>query len=179
MFQDFEIKDLVFLGLISATLLLLGGLIMPLVMSTQLFGLQQLLSAPFFALLTTLALHKVPKRWSLPLLGLMTGSVLLFMSAVMFFNNVLAALLAEGISLARFKDYENDQAKLWASLLWIPCTLPITFLFMYWFQDRGIAEQLAQPWLSALLIAGSFLFSYLGARLGASLSQELKKAGKL
>lgn len=179
MTQRFDLKDLVFLALASAALLLLGGLIMPVVMFTQRFGIQQALSAPLFSCVMCLALNKVPKPWTMTLMGIFTGTVLLFMNAVMFFNNVLAGLLSDLLTLPFFKGYVSQRSKRVAAALFIPLTLPITLLFNLWLKGRSIHSQLDHPWQSLGFVLLTILLSSLGAYLGERLALELKKAGKL
>ncbi|MDD7266862.1 MAG: MptD family putative ECF transporter S component [Lachnospiraceae bacterium] len=178
MLKRFELKDIVFIAIFSAALLMLSGLIVPLVMFTRLFALRQLLSAPFFALFGVIAIVKTRKPGTLLLMGIFTGLVLLFMSPVMFYNNVFGAILAEVIGLAA-GGYEKKRAVILAAGLYIPLTLPITLVFTAWLKGISFAEQWGTSWVSPLICCGTILTGMIGAVLGWKLAIELQKSGKL
>ena len=50
MFKKFQVKDFVFLAILAAAMTLAGGITMPLVMHTTVFGLRNMVAAPLYAL---------------------------------------------------------------------------------------------------------------------------------
>jgi hypothetical protein len=139
-----------------------------------------LFSAPLFALFVMIALQKVPKLGALTFVGLFTGTVLLFMSPIMFFNNFCSALLVEVLILLLFRNYEHEKARYVAASLYIPLTLPITLLVTSWMRGISIVDQLgSNHWLTVGMVAGTILLSIGGALLGGKIAKELRKAGKL
>ena len=86
-FKKFQVKDFVFLAILSAAMTLCGGITMPLVMHTTLFGLRNMAAAPIYALFCAIGLMKVRKPGALTIIGLFSGAPLVFFSPVMFFNN--------------------------------------------------------------------------------------------
>ena len=50
-FKKFQVKDFVFLAILSAAMTLCGGITMPLVMHTTLFGLRNMAAAPILSLI--------------------------------------------------------------------------------------------------------------------------------
>ena len=179
MFQKITIKDIVFLAIFSAVLLGVSGLVMPLVMTTQIFGLRQLTSAPLFALFCTIALYKVPKIGSLTIIGLITGTVLLFMSPIMFFNNVIGAVAVEIVVLIIFRGYQKKSAPLVAAGLYIPFTLPITIVSTQIMKGQSLSDILGDPAMTVGICIGTVILSFIGAFLGRKIATELRKAGKL
>ncbi|MFA6691056.1 MAG: MptD family putative ECF transporter S component, partial [Saccharofermentanales bacterium] len=131
MFQKFQVKELVFLAILSAVLLLTTAITVAAVMYTNIFALRQLLAAVPFAFFSAIALRKVPKAGALSLIGILTGIVLLFILPVLFFNQVIGAVLAELIALLFFRSYSTKKAAYLAAALYVPLTLPVTVGFNY------------------------------------------------
>lgn len=179
MLKKFTVKDIVFLAILSAVLLLVSGLIMPIVMFTNIYALRQLLSAPVFALFCSVALTKVPKLGALTIVGCITGGVLLFMSPVMFFNQVIGAVIAEVLVLVFFRGYDKKAAIVFASGIYVPTTLPITLLVNALMNGKTIAEQVDNVPLTVLICVGTVILGFVGAFLGQKIAGELRKAGKL
>jgi len=179
LFNKFNLKEIVFIAIFSVAMIIITGIIMPVVMFTQIFALRQMFSAPFFGLFCTIALMKIPKPGTLTLIGIFTGSILLFMSPVMFFNNVIGAVLAESIALIIFREYNKKKAVITAATLYVPLTLPVTLISTMIMRGQNIADQLGDPFISLSLIAGCIVLSFLGSILGIKLGKELEKAGKL
>ena len=98
-FKKFQVKDFVFLAVLSAAMTLCGGITMPLVMHTTVFGLRNMAAAPIYSIFVAIGLMKVRKPGALTIIGLFSGAPLIFFSTVMFFNNFVSAIIAELIML--------------------------------------------------------------------------------
>ncbi len=177
--HKFTMKDIIFIAIMSAALVLAGLVVMPLVMSTSLFGLRNMTSAILYSILTIIVLMKVQKIGALTLLGLFHGFVLLMMSPVMFFNMAVGSVLSELLTLIIFKSYESDKAKVFATTLFIPLTIPTTLLFTMIIHGQSFDQIIDRPLLSLSLCLITIILSYLGAKLGQRLGRELQKAGKI
>lgn len=177
--QKFTVKDIVFLAILAAALTITGMLTMPLVMTVTLFGVRNAAAAVFYGIFGVIGLMKVRKPGALLLLGLFNGVVLLMMSPVMFFNNVVGSLLAEAVTLLIFKSYESDGSIILAAGLFIPLTLPLSILFGMLLNGQTFAQLVEQPLVSALICVGAVILSFLGAFIGRKIGKELQKAGKL
>ena len=172
-------KEVVFLVLFSVVLLLTSSLVMPLVMFTQQYALRQLLAAPIFGMFCVIALHKVPRVGALSIIGVFSGSVLLFMSPIMFVNNILGAIMAEILVVCFFGDYKKHGARLFSAMVYTPLTLPLTLITTSILRGEQIFSLLGNPLLASVFSLGTVLLSFLGAKLGVKIVEELKKAGKL
>jgi hypothetical protein len=172
-------NDVIFLAILSAALLLVSSLAMPLVMFTDIFGLRQLASALFFGLFIVVGLTKVPKKGTLLIIGLCTGVVLLFMSPIMFWNNVIGALLTEFICFLVFRGYERKASKFTAATLFIPLTLPVTLISSSIIKNESISTIWGEGILPALMCLGTILMSVFSSWLGFKICAELKRTGKL
>ena len=106
-FKKFQVKDFVFLAVLSAAMTLCGGITMPLVMHTTVFGLRNMAAAPIYSIFVAIGLMKVRKPGALTIIGLFSGAPLIFFSTVMFFNNFVSAIIAELIMLLIFRGYQK------------------------------------------------------------------------
>ena len=179
MFQKFQVKEVVFIAILSSVLLLATAVTVVAVMFSNVFALRQLLAAIPFAFFSVIALRKVPKLGTLTLIGLITGIALLFILPVLFFNQVIAALLAELLVLIFFRGYQSKAAILLAGGLYVPLTLPTTVLYNYWVQNQSIRDQIGSLPVGITVTIAVVVVSFVCALLGMRVSNELEKAGKL
>ncbi len=177
--SKFTIKDIIFIAIMAAALVLAGALVMPLVMSTALFGLRNMTSAILYSILTIITLMKVKKIGTLTLLGLFHGFVLVMMAPLMFFNMVIGSIVSELITWIIFKNYESDKAKVVATTLFIPLTLPVTLIFTMLLHGQSVNEIIDRPVLSLAICIVTVIISYIGTKIGQKLGRELQKAGKI
>lgn len=177
--QKFTVKDIVFLAVMAAVITITGLITMPLVMTVTLFGVRNATAAIFYGLFSVIGLMKVRKPGSLFLMGLFNGCILLMMSPVMFFNNVIGALLAEVLTLLIFKNYESDKSVIIASGLFIPMTLPLSIVFGMLLNGQTFSQVVEQPMVSLLICLAAVGLSFLGTFIGFKIGKELQKAGKL
>lgn len=178
-FQKFKVKDIVFLAIMAAVLLLAGAVTMPLMISASLFGLRNLATAPFYGLLCAVALMKVPKPGALTLVGVFNGAVLLMMSPAMFLSNAAGALICELVILLIFRDYKSPKSILLSAGLFIPFTVPLSIPFLMLLNGTTFAETIGSPGTAGLVTLGTVVLGIVGALLGMKTGRELQKAGKL
>lgn len=177
--QRYTVKDVVFLAILAAVLTITGMLTMPLVMTATLFGARNAAAAIFYGIFGVIGLMKVRKPGALFMLGLFNGVVLLMMSPVMFFNNVVGSLLAEVIALLIFRSYDSDKSIILAAGLFIPMTLPLSIMFGMLLNGQTFVQLVERPLVSALICVGAVALSFAGAFIGRKIGKELQKAGKL
>ncbi|MBQ9510258.1 MAG: hypothetical protein IJR55_00945 [Clostridia bacterium] len=180
-FKKFEIKDIVFLAILSAVMLLTGG-VMPLVTGVPLFGIIQLALALQFSIIPAIGLMKVRKPGTLLFMAMFSGVVLIFMFVPMFFCIVLCAILAEMLALLIFKGYDKDVACWFAATIYLPLSLPFLLVYfkLFGFTNNGAAVQaLTNPvwWVAVLITLAVCALTSLGAFVGVKIAKELKKSG--
>ncbi len=179
-FQKFQVKDFVFLAILSAAMTLCGGITMPLVMHTTLFGLRNLAAAPIYACFVAIGLMKVRKPGALTIIGLFSGAPLVFFSPVMFFNSFVSAILAEALMLLIFRGYQKKSSVFVTSGIYMPLSIPISLLFSLWLNGQSYEQLMTtKPWISVLMCLGTIVLGFAGAALGMKIAAELQKAGKL
>lgn len=178
-FKKFQVKDFVFLAVLSAAMTLCGGITMPLVMHTTVFGLRNMAAAPIYSIFVAIGLMKVRKPGALTIIGLFSGAPLIFFSTVMFFNNFVSAIIAELIMLLIFKGYQKKVSVFITTGIYMPFSLPISVLFSLWLNGQSYAQLTANPKISVLTSIGTIALAFLGAAIGMKIAAELQKAGKL
>ena len=178
-FKKFQVKDFVFLAVLSAAMTLCGGITMPLVMHTTVFGLRNMAAAPIYSIFIAIGLMKVRKPGALTIIGLFSGAPLIFFSTVMFFNNFVSAIIAELIMLLIFKGYQKKVSVFITTGIYMPFSLPISVLFSLWLNGQSYAQLTANPKTSVLTSIGTIILAFLAAAIGMKIAAELQKAGKL
>lgn len=178
-FKKFQVKDFVFLAVLSAAMTLCGGITMPLVMHTTVFGLRNMAAAPIYSVFVAIGLMKVRKPGALTIIGLFSGAPLIFFSTVMFFNNFVSAIIAELIMLLIFKGYQKKVSVFVTTGIYMPFSLPISVLFSLWLNGQSYDQLTANPKISVLTSIGTIALAFLGAAIGMKIAAELQKAGKL
>lgn len=178
-FKKFQVKDFVFLAVLSAAMTLCGGITMPLVMHTTVFGLRNMAAAPIYSIFVAIGLMKVRKPGALTIIGLFSGAPLIFFSTVMFFNNFVSAIIAELIMILIFRGYQKKVSVFVTTGIYMPFSLPISVLFSLWLNGQSYAQLTANPKISVLTSIGTIILAFLGAAIGMKIAAELQKAGKL
>lgn len=178
-FKRFQVKDFVFLAVLSAAMTLCGGITMPLVMHTTVFGLRNMAAAPIYSIFVAIGLMKVRKPGALTIIGLFSGAPLIFFSTVMFFNNFISAIIAELIMLLIFRGYQKKVSVFVTTGIYMPFSLPISVLFSLWLNGQSYEQLTANPKISVLTSIGTIALAFLGAAIGMKIAAELQKAGKL
>lgn len=178
-FKKFQVKDFVFLAVLSAAMTLCGGITMPLVMHTTVFGLRNMAAAPIYSIFVAIGLMKVRKPGALTIIGLFSGAPLIFFSTVMFFNNFVSVIIAELIMLLIFRGYQKKVSVFVTTGIYMPFSLPISVLFSLWLNGQSYDQLTANPKISVLTSIGTIALAFLGAAIGMKIAAELQKAGKL
>ena len=168
-----------FLAVLSAAMTLCGGITMPLVMHTTVFGLRNMAAAPIYSLFVAIGLMKVRKPGALTIIGLFSGAPLVFFSTVMFFNNFISAVIAELIMLLIFKGYEKKSFVFVTTGIYMPLSLPVSVLFSLWLNGQSYEQLVAKPTVSVLTSIGTIALAFVGSAIGMKIADELQKAGKL
>ena len=183
LFRKYKIKDIVFLAIMAACMLVTGA-IMPLVGQIPLFGIVQLCLGLQFSVFPVIGMMKVRKAGALVFMSLCCGVLLVFMSPVMFFSILLCALIAEALTGVIFRSYKWDGACLFAWTIYFPCSLP--FLYVYYnflytvTSESGEAVSAfvgASPAVAIGMSAAVLAVCFVGALVGMLVSRELRKSG--
>lgn len=178
--KKFQVKDLVFLAIISSITLLTSAF-MPLVAHVPVFGIIQIVLGLQFSLFPAIGLMKVRRFGTMTFIALFSGIVLLFMNTIMFFCLLLCAILAEVITFIIFRGYKTDKACFLTAWLYLPLSLP--FLYV-WYQIIGGEDTVASyanqsPMIAIIMSLCVIVLCAIGSLLGVKISREMKRAGVL
>lgn len=183
MFRKYKIKDIVFLAIMAACMLVTGA-IMPLAAQVPVFGIIQVCLGLQFSIFPVIGMMKVRKPGALLFMSLCCGVVLVFMNAVMFVCLLICAVIAEGLVLLIFRGYKKDGACLLAGTVYFPVTLPFLYIyycFMYsWTGEEGQAVNAFLGSSAGMAVGMSvavLAICFVGALVGLFISQELRKSG--
>ncbi len=177
--EPFKVKDIAFTAVMAALLILCACVAMPF-MAVQIYGLRNMVTAPFYGVFLAIVLQKVRKPGTITITMLFNSAILGIMSPVMLVNNLGSAIVAELIALLVFRSYESRTSIAVASGLVIPLTLLVSIPFNIFLFGKSIEEVLTgQIHLIILCSIGTVVLSYAGVAIGMKIGKELKKAGKL
>ena len=185
-FRKFKIKDIVFLAIMSASMLVTGA-IMPLVTQVPLFGIIELCLGLQFSIFPVIGMMKVRKPFALIFMSLFCGIFFAFMFLPMFVCAMVCAVIVEALVLLIFRGYKRDAACVLAGTLYMPMTLPFLYL---WYNviysinpaEDGKAVQAfvgSDPWVAIGISVAVLALCFVGSIIGMIISRELKKAGVL
>lgn len=185
-FRKYKIKDIVFLAIMSACMLVTGA-IMPLVTQVPLFGIIELCLGLQFSIFPVIGMMKVRKPFALVFMSLFCGIFFAFMFLPMFVCAMVCAVIVEALVFLIFRGYKKDAACVLAGTLYMPMTLPFLYL---WYNviysinpaEDGKAVQAfvgADPWVAIGISVAVLALCFVGAIIGMVISRELKKAGVL
>ena len=176
--EYFELRDIIFLAIMSGLITLANFLTVPLVVAIPLVGIRQLASAFPHGLLFTIGVLKVRKRGTIFILATLTGLVLLPISWIIPMFNIISGAICELLVFLIFKNYEKDRSIILGVSLFNPLTVPSAFLISLWAAE-SISEYLANPIITIIMIALCLVISLIGTLCGLRIGESLRKAGKL
>ena len=182
-FRRYKIKDIVFLAIMAACMLVTGA-IMPLVGNIPVFGIVQVCLGLQFSIFPVIGMMKVRKTGSLLFMSVCCGVVLVFISTVMFVCILICAVITEVLTALIFRGYKKDGASVFAGIIFFPLTLPFLYIyynFLYTVTDEtGIAVSAfigANPGMAIGMSVAVVAVCALGAAIGYIISRELRKSG--
>ena len=182
-FEAFKIKDIVFLAIMSACMLI-GGAIMPLAIHIPVFGIIHLMLGLQMSLIPVIGLLKVRKVGSLLLMCSFFSVFIVFIQPIMAGGVLLCALLTEVLTVLIFRGYKRESGCVFAATIFFPMSLPLLSLY-YRFLFSGEAGEavgaMVNPEIGVAIGISIAVVAlcFLGAIIGAIISRELKRAGAM
>lgn len=180
MFQKFTVRDIVFLAMVSAVMILTCA-VMPLVaeLTKVLFGIAQLVTALQISLFISVGLMKVRKPFSVTLMLLFMGAIMVAMSPVMGLSNVCVAVVVEVFVLSVFRGYKKDIACFVAAALVPPLGIIVPIVWNRITVPEVFEVTVSNGWVVFGMTLAVVVVAVIGAFLGVKISKELDKAGVL
>ena len=182
-FKKFAVKDIVFLAIMAACMLVTGA-VMPLVVHIPVFGIIQLCLALQFSIFPTIGLMKTRKVGSILLISLFCGIFFAFMYLPMFICIMICAVIAEMVNIIIFRGYEKDVAILVSGTIYFPLTLPMLYVYYnYLYTFTGEEGEAVNAFIGADagfvigIVIAVIAITFVGAFAGTKISKELIKVG--
>ncbi len=177
-FQKFDIKEIVFLAILSASLLV-SCAVMPLVIPLLdvVFGIAQLVTGLQMSLFITLGLIKVRKPFTLSLILLFMSILMIFMAVQTFYGNLLTMVLVETLILVVFKGYKKDIACFVAGAIVPLVGLIVPIIWNAVVAPDVFAVLINNTWIVIGMISAVIAVGLIGAFIGLKIGKEMTKAG--
>lgn len=178
-FSRFRVKDIVFLAIMSAIVLVTSA-VMPLVVPLQstIFGIAQLVTGLQLSVFPAIALMKVRKTGSMFFISVFTGIIQLLMSPAMFINNIVIGLILELAVIVIFRGYKKTASVFFVVALYNPLSLPFNYVYNLIIGNEimtAVADN--APWAAVGMSIAVLAVSVIGTLIGIRVSKELEKAG--
>lgn len=185
-----EIKDIIFLSILSAAIFI-SGVPMMFVKNIPVFGVIQLTLCFQFSLLITIGALKVQKPGTIMYISVIVGLLHVPMFPPMGVVLIICGAITEGLVMLIFRGYKKDIASMFAGTIWLTLSLPQLFLFYTYMyggtllakSGKGISgievNKYARenPAIAVAITVAVILLSIIGAVYGWLIARELRKAG--
>ncbi len=177
-FEKFTIKDIVFLAIMAAVMVL-STAIMPLVkeLTKVIYGIAQLVTCFQLSLFTSIAIMKIRKVFSLTIILVFMSVIMIAMSRVMALSHITVAFIVELIVIVGFRGYKTNFSCFIAATLLPIAGLIVPTIWTAVTAPEAFAKTVENGYIVFGIIAAIAGLSALGSFLGILISKELQKAG--
>ena len=172
----FSLKQIAFAAIISAAMIVVSIITVPLVVGLPIPGIRNLVVAPFFGLFLSLALIRLEHWGTATLISLIAGAVQAFIGPV-----ILVFLLASGIitDLIRYLIWRKSYkplAVMLSSGIYMAVMVPFGAIFgVLMAGDTPFSNLFKDVWFLVGATAVCFGLGVLGAFFGVKIARELKR----
>ena len=177
-FQRFKINEIVFLSILSAVLIVATS-VMPLVaeLTRVVFGIAQLVTGLQLSFFITIALMRVRKPFTITIIMMLMGGLMLMMAFVMFLSNLFVLVVAETLVLLIFRGYQSNKACFFGGAIVPPLALVVPTCYNYITAPEVFMAVTANPFLVVGMTLAVITIGILGALLAVKVGSELIKSG--
>ncbi len=178
MIKKFTIKEIVFLAILSAVLILTCSVMAIVAEATKVvWAVGQASTAIQLSLFITLGLMRVRKPFTATFILIFMGIIMVMMSPVMALSNLFVLICIEISIPMIFKGYENDRACMFGGFI-----APILSIVTPAIYNSILVPEVFQATVSnPIMIIGMTLLviilSFIGSTIGMKIGQELQKSG--
>lgn len=178
MIKKFTIKEIVFLAILSAVLILTCSVMAIFAEATKvLWAVGQASTALQVSLFITIGLMRVRKPFTATFILLFMSIIMIMMSPVMALSNLFVLICIEIMIPVIFKGYDNDKACMFGGFI-----APILSIITPAIYNSILVPEVFQAVTSkSILIVGMTLLvvvlSFIGSTIGMKIGQELQKSG--
>ncbi|MFI3325855.1 MAG: hypothetical protein R3Y35_06750 [Clostridia bacterium] len=177
-FQKFTIKEVVFLAILSAVLILTCSVMAVVAEATKvIWAVGQAATALQMSLFLTIGLMRVRKTFTASFILIFMGVIMFMMSPVMGLSNIFVLICIEVLTLLIFKGYESDKACMFggfmAPILSIITPAVYNSILVPEVFNATVSNVPMVIIMTILVIALAFIGSFIGLKIG----KELQKSG--
>lgn len=173
--MKFTLKDIVFAAIIAAAMNVISYVTVPLVVAVPLPGIRVIVVAPFYGLLTALALMRINKPGTVTLISFLTGAVLVFISPVILVFLLASGIIADLLIYFFWRDLKKPKNIILGTAVYLAAMVPFGSLFgAIMTYHTPVGELLTQSGLILGAALLSFLLGALGGFLGVKAGKELQ-----
>ncbi|MFI3206327.1 MAG: hypothetical protein R3Y33_03680 [Clostridia bacterium] len=177
-FQKFTIKEIVFLAILSAVLILTCSIMAVVAEATKVvWAVGQVATALQMSLFLTIGLMRVRKTFSASFILIFMGVIMFMMSPVMGLSNIFVLICIELLVLIIFKGYESDKAAMFAGFVAPILSIITPAVYNSILVPEVFSATISNPimvvGMTLLVVALSFIGSFVGLKIG----KELQKSG--
>ncbi|SKC89828.1 hypothetical protein [Maledivibacter halophilus] len=172
-----DIRNLTFLGIITAALLV-GGYFLYIISKTlPIPGSKFVFMAPYLSIFMYIAISKTKKLWTMTIVSFIFGGIMFFINPFMTMSIFLSGVLADLITVVFIRNYGTERNisisaslyPVWSFIIGVGVTNYITGNYMY--KLFGIK-------LFALLIFIIYILGFIGTKVGFKLKSRFIIYGK-
>ncbi len=176
--QKFTIKEIVFLAILSAVLILTCSVMAIVAEATKvIWAVGQAATALQMSLFLTIGLMRVRKPLTATFILIFMGMIMIMMSPVMALSNIVVLVCIELLILLIFKGYENDYACMFGGFM-----APILSIITPAIYNSILVPEVFQATVSntmmvVIMTLVVVVLSFGGSFLGLKIGKELQKSG--
>ncbi len=179
-FQKFELKEIVFIAILSAVLILTCSVMAFVADLTKvIFAIGQVATALQMSFFVTVGLIRVRKVFTTTLILLFMGAIMVMMSPVMFFSNIFVIIVVEVLIVVLFKGYNKDIACYVAGILVAPLSIIVPTVYNAIVVPEVFAVITSNIYVVVGMTFAVVALAFIGATVGLKVARELLKAGVL
>ncbi len=179
-FQKFELKEIVFIAILSAVLILTCSVMAFVADLTKvIFAIGQVATALQMSFFVTVGLIRVRKVFTTTLILLFMGAIMVMMSPVMFFSNIFVIIVVEVLIVVLFKGYNKDIACYVAGILVAPLSIIVPTVYNAIVVPEVFAVITSNIYVVVGMTFAVVALAFIGAIVGLKVARELLKAGVL
>lgn len=176
--QKFTIKEIVFLAILSAVLILTCAVMGIVAEATKvIWAVGQVSTALQLSLFITIGLMRVRKTFTATFILIFMGIIMVMMSPVMALSNLFVLICIEILIIVIFKGYESDNACMFGGFM-----APILSIVTPAIYNSILVPEVFQATISnTFMVIGMTLLviflSFMGSFIGLKIGKELQKSG--
>lgn len=176
--QKFTTKEIVFLAILSAILILTCSVMAIFAEATKvIFAVGQAATALQLSLFLTIGLMRVRKTFTTAFIMAFMGVVMFMMSPVMGLSNIFVMICIEILILVIFKGYENDKACMFGGFVAPILSIIVPATYNCILVPEVFAVTVSNPLVVAGMLTLVVALSLVGSLIGLKIGKELQKSG--